>query len=102
MAYIEFLTDKIGRCDHCELRDSPLYLYSDHKKMTTEVRCEDCIPRCSNVDCEELALSEEHDFCEKCEEKNQERLQDKAMEDAYDSPDRDAWKHEAAEQQRLK
>jgi len=66
MAYVEFLTDKIGRCDNCEFRDSPLYLYSDHKKMTTEIRCEHCIPHC---ECGELALSDEHDYCESCNEK---------------------------------
>lgn len=65
MAYIEFLTDKIGRCDHCELRDSPLYLYSDHKKMTTEVRCEDCIPRC---ECGSMNVEDGTDYCSQCNE----------------------------------
>lgn len=56
-------------CDECDTTQGPFYWYQVMDDVPINVLCEDCLPRCQNDDCEELALSEEHDFCESCNEK---------------------------------
>lgn len=71
MYYIEQIEHPEYReqCTHCDSFQEPFYYYGKVNRLGTEILCEDCLPRCQNDDCEELALSEEHDFCESCNEK---------------------------------
>jgi len=57
-----------GFCDNCDGYSDQLYYYKPSHITSTSTICTSCIPRCQNDDCEELALSEDHDFCDKCNE----------------------------------
>ena len=61
-------TSQFGTCSKCELRDDLFSLEDDnHRDMV----CADCLPWCQECDIR-LALSEEHDNCDICEEALQE------------------------------
>lgn len=58
-----------GPCESCNCIIGPVYIYTNG--LRSEILCEDCLLHC---ECGDLALSDDHDFCDACEEKHQKEV----------------------------
>ena len=90
-----------GICCKCDEYSKELYTWdywTEYGKAYEDI-CHSCYPKCERCNCEFIEV-DGTDLCKSCDDEVRSDIA--YEEDNYTISDRDAWKHEAAAQQRLK